>query len=85
MRPRTPRPTFSPSLFGITSLVHDFNFDDYAPNVFEPYIAWLNEEHPGVTEELFVEENGVQTPILTEESLDLAATYLDEYDRFLNG
>jgi hypothetical protein len=69
----------------ITSLVHDFNFDDYAPNVFEPYIEWLEEEHPGAKEQLFVVDRGVITPILTEVSLDLADIYLDEYDRFLNG
>jgi hypothetical protein len=69
----------------ITSLVHDFNFDDYAPNVFEPYIEWLEEEHPGAKEQLFVVDEGVITPILTEESLGLADSYLDEYDRFRNG
>ena len=69
----------------ITSLVHDFNFDDYAPNVFEPYIEWLEEEHPGATKQLFVVDEGVITPILTEESLALADSYLDEYDRFRNG
>ena len=69
----------------ITSLVHDFNFDEYAPTVFEPYIEWLEEEHPGVKEQLFVVEDGVVTPILTDSSLDLAERYLDEYDRHLNG
>jgi hypothetical protein len=69
----------------ITSLVHDFNFEDYAPNVFEPYIEWLEEEHPGAREQLFIVDDGVNTPILTEESLDLADSYLDDYDRFRNG
>jgi hypothetical protein len=68
----------------ISRLVHDFNFDDYAPNVHEPYIDWLN-QHPGVVEQLFVVKDGVQTQILTAESLALAADYLDEYERFLNG
>ncbi|HJQ95636.1 MAG TPA: hypothetical protein VJ935_08040 [Acidimicrobiia bacterium] len=68
----------------ITSLVHDFNFDDYATNVFEPYIRWLEENHPGAREQLFVVDDGVVTPILTEASLDLAESYLDAYDRFLN-
>jgi hypothetical protein len=69
----------------ITSLVHDFNFADYAPTVFEPYIQWLEEEHPGAKEQLFVVDDGVITPILTEASLDLAESYLDQYDSFLNG
>jgi hypothetical protein len=69
----------------ITYLVHDFNYSDYAPDVFEPYIDWLNEEHPGIKDQLFIEVDGVHTPILTRESLDLAGRYLDEYDRFLNG
>ncbi|HJU80510.1 MAG TPA: hypothetical protein VJ796_02060 [Acidimicrobiia bacterium] len=68
----------------ITRLVHDFNFNDYAPNVHEPYIDWLNQNHPGVVEQLFVVKDGVQSQILTPESLALAADYLDEYDRFLN-
>ena len=69
----------------ITSLVHDFNMDVYAPSVHEPYFAWLNQEHPGAVEQLFVVRDGIQTPILTEESLALARTYLDEYDLSLNG
>ena len=69
----------------ITSLVHTFNFDEYAPSVFEPYIEWLEEEHPGAREQLFVVDDGVVTPILTDSSLDLAERYLDEYDRLLNG
>ncbi|HJU52299.1 MAG TPA: hypothetical protein VJ815_08210 [Acidimicrobiia bacterium] len=69
----------------ITSLVHDFNFADYAPNVFDPYIKWLEDEHPGAREQLFVVDDGVITPILTEASLDLAARYLEAYDRFMNG
>lgn len=69
----------------ITYLVHDFNYSDYAPDVFEPYIDWLDQEHPGVREQLFIEADGVKTPILTPHSLDLADRYLDEYDRFLNG
>lgn len=69
----------------ITSLVHDFNFNDYAPNVHEPYIDWLDQEHPGIVDQLFVVIEGVLTPILSKESLALADSYLDEYDRFLNG
>ncbi|GEM_PF-6146670 len=69
----------------ITSLLHDFNLDDYAPDVHEPYIAWLNQEHLGAVDQLFVVRDGIQTPILTEESLALAGRYLDEYDRSLNG
>ena len=69
----------------ITSLVHDFNFADYAPTVFDPYIEWLEEQHPGAREQLFVVDDGVVTPILTEASLALAASYLDEYERFING
>ncbi len=69
----------------ITSLVHDFNFADYAPTVFEPYIEWLEAEHPGAREQLFVVDDGVVTPILTDSSLALAERYLDEYDRFING
>lgn len=68
----------------ITTLVHDFNFDDYAPNVFEPYVQWLDDEQPGVSEQLFVVDGGVITPILTPAALDLAQRYLDEYDRFVN-
>ncbi len=69
----------------ITSLVHDFNMDDYAPSVHEPYFAWLNQEHPGAVEQLFMVRDGIQTPVLTEESLAIASRYLDEYDLSLNG
>jgi hypothetical protein len=69
----------------IASLVHDLSFEDYGANVHEPYIAWLDEQHPGATDQLFIVKDGVLTPILTAESLALAADYLDRYDRFLNG
>jgi hypothetical protein len=69
----------------ITSLVHDFNLAEYAPNVHERYVAWLNEVHPGVFDRIFVMNEGIATPILTDEALALADVYLEQYDRFLNG
>ena len=69
----------------ITSLVHNFNYDDYAPNVFEKFLTWLGSEHPGAIEEVYVDRDGAMSPNLEPASLSRLAAYIEEYDRSLNG
>lgn len=59
----------------IDQLYHGFNFDDFGPN-FEAFIDWIGATHPESFDQLFREQGAVATPVLTRESLDLAATYL---------
>jgi len=69
----------------ITRLVHNFNYDDYAPNVFVKFLTWLGTEHPGAIEEVYVDRDGVTSPNLAPDSLARLSAYIDEYDRFVNG
>lgn len=61
----------------ITRIVHDFDFEDYSPNVFEVFVAWLDAEHPGAFETIYQLEGG---PLLTPEALDLTEGYVDEFE-----
>ncbi|HJQ95635.1 MAG TPA: hypothetical protein VJ935_08035 [Acidimicrobiia bacterium] len=69
----------------ITSLVHSFNFDEYAPNVFEKFAVWLGTEHPNEFDQVYADNGGVLSPITTPEALAALQGYIEEYDRFLNG
>lgn len=69
----------------ITSLVHNFNFDDYGPNVFEKFAVWLGTEHPDEFGQVYQDQGGTLSPIPTPEALAQLAGYIAEYDRFLNG
>lgn len=69
----------------ITSLVHSFNFDDYAPNVFEKFAVWLGTEHPEEFDQVYADKGGVLSPITTPEALAQLGSYIEEYDRSLNG
>ena len=69
----------------ITSLVHSFNFDDYAPNVFEKFAVWLGTEHPDGFGQVYQDQGGVLSPISTPAALAQLKGYIEEYDRFLNG
>lgn len=68
----------------ITALFHTFNYTDFGPN-FDAFLVWLDNAHPGSFGQLFREEGALATPLLTREAVDLAATYLAEYDQFVNG
>ncbi len=61
----------------ITRVVHDFDFADYSPNVYEVFVAWLEAEHPGAFETIYQLEGG---PLLTPEALDLTEGYIDEFE-----
>jgi hypothetical protein len=69
----------------ITRLTHNFNFGEFAPNVYEKFVVWLKSEHPGVYDRLYRVESGMDTPILTPEALELAAEYIRLYDQSVNG
>ena len=69
----------------ITSLVHNFNYDDYGTNVFGKFVSWLGTEHPGAIEQVYVERDGAMSPNLEPEALAQLDGYIEEYDRFLNG
>lgn len=69
----------------ITRLTHVFNYSDFSPNVYEPFLAWLESAHPGAFDEIFREEGSVSTPLLTPEALDRTQTYIAEYDQSVNG
>lgn len=64
----------------ITRVSEQFPFEEWAPNVDQPFIDWLNTNHPGGFESVFVATTAVQYPRLTTEALDLLAIYLDEYE-----
>lgn len=69
----------------ITSLVHNFNYDDYGTNVFGKFVTWLGTEHPGAIEQVYVERDGAMSPNLEPEALAQLASYIEEYDRSING
>ena len=69
----------------ITSLVHNFNFDDYAPNVFEKFAVWLGTEHPNEFNQVYANNGGTLMPITTPEALAQLEGYIEEFDRSLNG
>lgn len=67
----------------------------YYPAEFDNFLKWLETEHPESVEGFGEESESVQTVfdrtyrrldlILTRESLDLLADYLEEYERLVNG
>ncbi|MGH8923238.1 MAG: hypothetical protein ACRDWA_01120 [Acidimicrobiia bacterium] len=67
----------------ITSLVHNFNFDDYA--VFEKFAVWLGTEHPDEFFRVYEDRGGVLSPITTPEALAQLRGFIEEYDRSVNG
>lgn len=69
----------------ITSLVHNFNYDDYGTNVFEKFLTWLGTEHPGAIEQVYVERDGAMSPNLEPEALAQLKGYIEEYDLSVNG
>lgn len=69
----------------ITSLVHNFNYDDYGTNVFGKFLTWLGTEHPGAIEQVYVERDGVMSPNLEPDALAQLKGYIAEYDRSVNG
>lgn len=69
----------------IVRFTHDFNFDEFSVNVFNPFLTWLETAHPGGFDQLFRYEGNVSTPRLTPEALDLIPIYVAEYEESLNG
>lgn len=69
----------------ITNHFHDFNFTEYAPNVFTKFVEWLNTERPGGFDQLFLLAGGQAYPRLTPEALDLIPIYLAEFEAAFNG
>jgi len=81
-----------PSQFGIgvadgviTRVDEQFPFEEWAPNVDQPFIDWLNANHPGGFESLYVATTAMQYPRLTEDALELLATYVDQYEASVTG
>ncbi|HKX74504.1 MAG TPA: hypothetical protein VJR05_03860 [Acidimicrobiia bacterium] len=69
----------------MTSLSHNFNFSEYAPNVFERFVDWLETERPGAFDQLFRWVGDTATPLLTPESIELIPGYLADFDDYVNG
>jgi len=67
-----------------------FNPSGYRPPETAPFMEWLEGEHPeaggpDVRGELFRMQGQELIQILTPESLDLLAGYLEEYERSITG
>lgn len=77
--------TFGISDGRIASLTHNFNFGEFGENAYDPFLTWLDSEHPGAFDQIYRMEGSTSTPRLTPEALDLARTYVAEYDESLNG
>ena len=69
----------------IVLLHHLFNYNEFGTNVYDPFLTWLESAHPGSFDQLFRIEGAVATPRTTPEALELARTYVAEYDESLNG
>lgn len=69
----------------ITRIDDQFPWAEFGPNVDEPFTSWLNANHPGGLDSVFVATSAVQYPRLTPEALALLATYLDEYEAAVAG
>lgn len=61
-----------------------FPLGEFSPNVFSPFVDWLDTEHPGAFDSLFFVVDGRAYPSLTPESLDLVTVYTDLYDESVN-
>ncbi|HEX6227891.1 MAG TPA: hypothetical protein VFZ41_00315 [Solirubrobacterales bacterium] len=77
-------------LLGFSWLNIGFSPGGYRPAEAAPFMEWLEAEHPeaggpGVRGELFRTQGQELIHILTRESLDLLAGYLEEYERSRNG
>lgn len=77
--------TFTISDGRIDRLVHSFNFDQFAPNVYDKFLTWLETAHPGGFDQLFRIQGDVATPLLTPEALDLTTIYIAEFEESMNG
>ncbi len=69
----------------ITRIDDQFPFAEWGPNVDEPFIDWLNAEHPGAFGSVYVATGGMRYPRLSQEAFDLLSGYLDEYEAFVAG
>jgi hypothetical protein len=69
----------------ITRLTNNFSFTEFGPNAYDPFLTWLESAHPGAFDQLFRPQGAVSTPRLTPEALELARTYIAEYDQSFNG
>jgi hypothetical protein len=69
----------------ITNLIHSFNFSEFGPNAYDSFLTWLDAAHPGGFDQLFRIVDGVSTPRLTPEALDLISVYVAEFDQATNG
>jgi hypothetical protein len=64
----------------ITRIDEQFPFAEWGPNVDEPFIKWLNSNHPEGFASIYGGTMAARYPRLTEEALALMSTYLDEYE-----
>lgn len=66
----------------ITNLAHLFNFAEYSPKVFEVFIDWLDENHPGVNDSMWVEAPDFSQVMFNHEeaSLEDLERYIAEFE-----
>jgi hypothetical protein len=68
----------------ITRMFDEFPYDTFDPEVWAPWVRWLNAEHAGAFNELF--RRGTTGSVyfrLEPEALEAAADYLDEYESWV--
>ena len=69
----------------------NFPVGEFTPNVGQPWIDWLNAEHPGAYDQIYTNyDTGTPSgiyfaPKLTPEAFALTSQYIAEWDQSLNG
>jgi hypothetical protein len=63
----------------IQQITHNFDFNLFAPQVFEVYVAWLTDTHPDDVDVLYDFTDGVAIVHSTPEALALQEQYTNEF------
>ena len=63
----------------IQQIIHYFDFNLFAPQVFEVWVAWLNDTHPDDVDVMYDFTDGVATIHSTPEALALQEQYTNEF------
>ena len=63
----------------IQQITHYFNFDLFAPQVFEVWVAWLTENHPDDVNVMYGFDGGIATVHSTPQALALQEQYTNEF------